>query len=221
MLLGKDDIKQLDLQSGDIFACEGKGPLSWLTRRCIEPPTDRFHYGIVWLAADDGRDRVILESVGEGQKMETVADLGIYISTRAGTVGQAVSVGRLSRLHGRNVRFFRPRFVAEDVRACVPVELTAYGRGGSYGYWLLTKLAARSLAFWVRLVVRERRFRRLHIFELPYIERGRSLICTMAVDVGYALVNEDILPLGVAALPNAYEQAVRDGVLIELHKGES
>jgi len=219
MILDREKIRPLRLKPGDIFAVKGKGPLSWALRHAIDPPTDRFHYGIVWMAADGGRDRVILESIGEGEKLETKLDILLYITIERGTVGQAISLNRLSSLHGKDVRFFRPRYIDEDIRTRVPVELTCYSKE-SYGYWFIARLAVSWLRKWLEVLLRERRFRKVHVNELPYVEPTKALVCTLAPDIGYALVGEQILPMGMVGTPNAYEQAVRDGVLEELHKEE-
>lgn len=214
MIVRAGEIDKLGLMSGDIFAVKGNGPAAWACRNLISPPTDRFHFGLVWMKTEDG-DRVILESQGEGTWLETMIDILLHCMTKKGAVGQAIAIGRLSMYDGQDLRFFRPVFVPKDKRRHAPAALSCYGRN-SYGYDYIAKLVARSLWKWARILTRERRFRRLEAMEVPYVTDGKALICTVAPDVGYRLVNEVLLPVGVTPTPNAYEQAVADGVLEEI-----
>jgi len=214
MIINKDRIKYYRLHSGDIFAVKGSGPAAWACRNLIEPGTDRFHFGLIWMPTEDG-DRVILESQGEGTMLETIADIIIHVITRKGAVGQAVAIGSLSMYHGMDVRFFRPVYVSADKRKHAPAALACYGRN-SYGYSYITKMILSALGKWISILWREKRFRRLYVFEVPYIMGEKALICTVAPNVGYLLIGEVLLPVGVEATPNAYEQAVNDGVLKEL-----
>jgi len=52
------------LQPGDIFAVKGKGIIGKLSSKLMAPPTDRFHFGLVWEKAD--KDHIILESIAKG-----------------------------------------------------------------------------------------------------------------------------------------------------------
>jgi hypothetical protein len=166
------------------------------------------------MGTEDG-DRVILESQGEGTIVETVVDLLIHIMVKKGAVGQAIAIGCLSMYDGKDLRFFRPVYVDKDRRHHVPAMLACYGRN-SYGYDYISKLVVGSLLKWAGIMLKERRFRRLNVIEVPYVSEGKSLICTVAPDLGYLLIGEVLLPLGVTATPNAYEQAVKDGILEEL-----
>ncbi len=214
MIIDKARIGQYRLQSGDICAVKGSGPAAWACRTLIDPPTDRFHFMLLWMLTEDG-DRVLLESTGEGNYAQTLVNIVLHAIFRTGEVGHAVAVGRLSMYHGQDVRFFRPRYVDKDKRRHAPPALTCYGRN-SYGYSYISKMILRALWKWAGILWRERRFRRLHAFEVPYLMDEKALICTVAANVGYRLVNEVILPLGVEATPNAYAQAVLDGVLEEI-----
>jgi len=214
MIIDKRAIRNLRLESGDIFAVKGSGPAAWACRNLIEPPTDRFHFGIVWMGTEDG-DRVILESQGEGTMLETVVNIFIHIMVKKGAVGQAISIGCLSMYEGMDLRFFRPVYVEKEKRHHVPAALACYGRD-SYGYDFIAKMIIGSLWKWAGIMWRERRFRRLNVIEVPYVTEGKALICTVAPDLGYMLVGEVILPVGITATPNAYEQALKDGVLEEL-----
>jgi hypothetical protein len=214
MIIDKKKIRGLRLEPGDIFAVKGNWPSDFACRRLIEPPTDRFHFGIVWMGTEDG-DRVILESQGEGTWLETIIDLLIHIMVKKGAVGQAIAIGCLSMYEGKDVRFFRPVYVDKDRRHHVPAMLACYGRN-SYGYDYITKLVFGSLWRWAGIMLKERKIRRLNVIEVPYVTEGKALICTAAPKIGYLLIGEVILPVGVTETPNAYEQAVTDGILEEL-----
>ncbi len=214
MIIDKRMIGQYHLQSGDIGAVKGDGPAAWACRNLIEPPTDRFHHFLLWMLAADN-DRVLLESTGEGNMAQTLVNIVLHAIFRTGEVGHAVAVGRLSMYDGQDVRFFRPRFVEKDKRRHAPAALTCYGRN-SYGYSYITKLVLRALWKWASIMWHERRFRRLKASEVPYVMGEKALICTAAANVGYWLVGEMILPIGVEATPNAFEQARMDGVLDEI-----
>lgn len=54
----------VELEPGDIFSTKGEGVIAWLSRNLMAPPTDRFHYGLVWEKVDD--DYLILESISKG-----------------------------------------------------------------------------------------------------------------------------------------------------------
>jgi hypothetical protein len=214
MIIDRKKIRGLRLEPGDIFAVKGNWPSDFACRRLIEPPTDRFHFGIVWMGTEDG-DRVILESQGEGTIVETVVDLLIHVMVKKGAVGQAIAIGCLSMYDGMDLRFFRPVYVDKDKRHHVPAMLACYGRN-SYGYDYIARLVVGSLWRWAGIILKERRFRRLNVIEVPFVTEGKALICTVAPDIGYMLVGEMILPIGVTATPNAYIQALNDGILEEL-----
>lgn len=214
MILDGSKVAGLGLESGDIFAVKGSGPAAWCCRNLIDPSTDRFHFGLVWMRTEDG-DRVILESLGEGSMLETVVNIFLHAMTKKGAVGQAIAVGRLSMYDGKDLRFFRPVYVSKDKKRHVPAALSCYGRS-SYGYDYVAKIIVLSLWNWAKILWKERRFRRLNVIEVPYVMGGNALICTLGPSIGYLLVGEIILPIGVTATPNAYEQALRDGVLVEL-----
>jgi len=214
MIIDRAEIRHYRLESGDIFAVNGAGPVAWACRTCIEPPTDMFHFGLVWMRTEDG-DRVLLESQPEGTALEAIANIIIHAIVKRGAVGQAIAVGCLSMYHGMNLRFFRPVYVDRDKRRHAPPALACYGRS-SYGYDYIAKIVLGSLWKWAKILWRERRLRRLNVLEVPYVAEGKALICTVAPDIGYRLVGETILPIGVTATPNAYQQAVDDGILEEL-----
>jgi hypothetical protein len=115
------------LQPGDIFATKGEGITGWLNSNLIEPETDRFHYGLIWLKCGD--DRLILESIGKG-----------------------IAVGRLSFYDGEDIKFYRVN-CPRGLRIAAPVELTKWGRS-LYDYLLVAKLVIQGL--WLLLWHRRR-----------------------------------------------------------------
>jgi hypothetical protein len=117
----------IELQPGDIFATKGSGFLSWLSRSCTAPDTDRFHYGIILREYQD--DYLILESIGKG-----------------------LSVGRLSFYEGANIKFYRAACLLH-LREAAPLELTRWGRS-LYDYLLIIKLIVQGL--WLLLWHRRR-----------------------------------------------------------------
>jgi hypothetical protein len=217
MILNEDTIKGLELESGDIMGVKGAGPVSWACRNLIEPPTDLIHFALIWMPVHEGGDRVILESQGEGTWIETVLDILLHAVFRRGAVGQAVAIGRLSMYHGKEVRFFRPAGLLKQTRRRAPATLSAYGRD-SYGYDYISKLVVRALWKWLCITIKERRFRRLWVGEMPPVPPQKALICTMAPDVGYQLVGADLIPFGMTSTPNVYEWLLQQGALVELNK---
>ncbi len=215
MILDKSTIGHLELESGDIFAVKGSGPVSWLLRHCIEPPSDRFHFGLIWMPTDFGSDRVILESQGQGGWLETIVNLFLRLILRKSKVGTAVSVGRLSFYDGHDIEFYRPAGMIKRWRRQAPAALSSYGRD-SYGYEYISKLVIKGLWKWLAVAIRERRFRRLGVEEIPLEEQGRALICTVAPDVAYQLIGSDLIPPDIANTPNVYTKLVQDGVLTKV-----
>lgn len=215
MILTKGLIRRLELESGDIFAVKGSGPAAWACRTLIEPPTDRFHFGLIWMPVAEDNDRVILESQGEGTWLETILDIVLHLITKKGAVGKAVCIGRLSFYLGQDLEFYRPTQLLKKLRRQAPAALSAYGRD-SYGYDYISKLIVRALWKWVKVCIKAKRLRRLRVDEMPAVEQGRALICTVAPDVGYQLIGADLLPPGMPATPNAYAQLVKDGLLTKL-----
>ena len=215
MILDKNAIDTMWLESGDIFAVKGRGPVSWLLRNCVDPPTDRFHFGLVWMPTDYATDRVILESQGQGGLLETILNLFLHAVLRRARVGQAVAIGRLSFYHGQDIEFYRPTLLLKKLRRQAPAALSAYGRNG-YGYEYITSLIIKGLWKWLSIAVKEKRFRRLHVEEIPYVEQCSTLICTVAPDIGYQLIDADLIPPDITSTPNAYAKLVKDGVLTKV-----
>lgn len=220
MILDKEAIRYLGLESGDIFAVKGSGPVSWLLRNCVEPPSDRFHFGLIWMPTEAFGDRVILESQGQGGWVETIMNLFLHLVLRKSKVGTAVSVGRLSFYHGEDVEFYRPVGMLKKWRRQAPAALSSYGRD-SYGYEYISKLVLKGLCKWLAVAIKERRFRRLRVEEIPVEEQGRALICTVAPDIAYQLISSDLVPPDVANTPNVYAKLIQDGVLAKVGEQEA
>lgn len=180
------------LQAGDIFAVKGEGFLGRLSSRLMAPPTDRFHFGLVWLKADD--DYLILESIGKG-----------------------IAVGRLSFYEGKDVRFYRVD-CPEELRTQAPVELTRWGRS-KYDYSLILKIATQGLWLVIKHLVTGGKLRRIRAEELSWCHNN-SFVCTEACDIGYLAVGVSITQ-GICPTPSAFRQAELEGRITELEVSEA
>lgn len=174
----------MNLQPGDIFAVRGRGPLGWMIRNLIAPKTDRFHFGIIWKRLADG-DYLILESINKG-----------------------LSIGKLSWYDTDKLEFYRVDCPA-SLRRDAPKGLIDWGRS-SYDYLLVVKLLFGSVIAFFKILVKEKKIRRLRAEDFPYGQNS-SLICTEAVDIAYDSVGVNLIPVGVIPLPNAYKAAEIEG----------
>lgn len=179
----------MHLQPGDIFATKGNGPAGWAVRNLLSPNTNRFHFGILWRKGANG-DFIIFESLSKGL---TVGLLNFYDTTK--------------------LKFYRVNCPV-GLRYNAPEGLLAWGRA-KYDYWLVLKLALGAVLAFARVLIKERRVRRLRAEDLPYGVNS-SLICTEAVDVAYDSVGVNVIPEGVVPIPNAFRQAEIEGRMSEL-----
>ncbi len=173
----------MNLQPGDIFATKGKGITGWAVRNLISPTTDRFHFGIIWRQM--GNDYIILESVSKG-----------------------IAVGLLSWYNPKEVEIYRVDCF-KYLRTFAPDHLVIWGRS-KYDYLLILKIALGGLLAFFKVLIKEKRPRRLRAEDFPYGQNS-ELICTEAVDIAYDAVGVNIIPEGVMPLPNAFRQAEIDG----------
>ena len=178
----------VELEPGDIFSTKGKGILGWLSRNLMAPPTDRFHYGLVWEKVDD--DYLILESISKG-----------------------IAIGRLFFYEGGDIKFYRVD-CPNELRGQAPVELTRWGRS-LYDYLLIPKLAIQGIALFIKQLFTEGRFRRIRAEELTWVQNN-SFLCTEAVDIAYDAVGVNIIPIGTCPVPSAFKQAEMDGKITEI-----
>ncbi len=173
----------MDLQRGDIFASRGKGITGWAVRNLISPSTDRFHFGIIWRQM--GEDYIVLESVSKG-----------------------IAVGLLSWYDPADLELYRvdcPKYLRVQAPDC----LVQYGRS-RYDYMLILKIAFGGLLAFFKVLIKEKRARRMQAEDFPYGQNS-ELICTEAVDIAYDAVGVNIIPEGVVPIPNAFRQAEVDG----------
>ena len=157
------------LQPGDIFATEGRGISGWAVRKLIDPPTDRFHFGILYRKEDS--DWVILESVTKG-----------------------IAIGLLSWYDASKLKFYRVDCPIE-VRRKAPLELITYGRAW-YDYFLIIKFLLGYAVARARLLA-NLDFRKVIPEDFPYV-RYSMLICTEAVAIGYSgvgLIPRGVVPM--------------------------
>ncbi len=178
----------MNLQPGDIFATKGKGLTGWAVRNLISPSTDRFHFGILW--REKGEDFIILESISKG-----------------------LAVGLLSFYDVSKLKFYRVNCPA-SLRHSAPEALLAWGRA-KYDRLLILKIGLGLPLALAKVLVRERKIRRLQAGDFPYGQNS-SLICTEAVDVAYSSVGVNIIPIGVIPIPNAFKQAEMEGRMSKL-----
>lgn len=178
----------VELEPGDIFSTKGEGILGWLSRNLTAPPTDRFHYGLVWGKVDD--DYLILESITKG-----------------------IAVGRLSLYEGADIKFYRVN-CPKELREQAPIELTRWGRS-LYDYLLIPKLAIQGIALFIEQFFTEGRFRRIRAEELTWVHNN-SFLCTEAVDIAYDAVGVNIIPAETCPIPSAFRQAELDGRITEV-----
>ncbi len=175
----------MDLQQGDIFANKGSGIAGWAIRNLITPRTNRFHFGIIW-----GKwlhdDYIILESISK----------------------KGMSVGLLSWQKDYDPEFYRVD-CPKDLRTLAPGELINWGRA-KYDHLLIAKLLLGSIRAFFKILVTERKIRRLRAEDFHY-GTDSSLICTEAVDIAYDSVGVNIIPIGIIPIPNSFKQAEIEG----------
>ncbi len=173
----------MSLEPGDIFATKGKGITGWAVRKLLAPSTDRFHFGIIWRQM--GNDYIILESVSKG-----------------------IAVGLLSWYDPADLEIYRVDCF-KYLRWSAPDHLVIWGRS-KYDYLLILKIAFGGLLAFFKVLIKEKRLRRLQAEDFSYGQNS-ELICTEAVDIAYDAVGVNIIPEGVIPLPNAFRQAEIDG----------
>ncbi len=173
----------MKLEPGDIFATKGKGITGWAVRNLLSPPTDRFHFGIIWRQMGD--DYIILESVSKG-----------------------IAVGLLSWYDPKDVEIYRVD-CPKHLRTQAPDYLVLYGRS-RYDHLLILKIALGGLLTYLKAFFLEGKLERLRAEDFLYGQNS-ELICTEAVDIAYDSVGVNLIPEGVLPLPNAFRQAEIDG----------
>jgi len=173
----------MKLEPGDIFATRGKGITGWAVRKLASPSTDRFHFGIIWKQM--GQDYVILESISKG-----------------------LTVGLLSWYDPKDIEIYRVDCL-KYLRVQAPDYLVMWGRS-RYDYLLILKIAFGGLLAFFKILIKEKKPRRLRAEDFPYGENSEP-ICTEAVDIAYDAVGVNLIPEGVLPMPNAFRQAEIDG----------
>ena len=173
----------MGLEPGDIFATRGKGITGWAVRNLLSPPTDRFHFGIIW--KQKGNDYIVLESVSKG-----------------------VAVGLLSWYDPADLELYRVDCF-KYLRTAAPDHLVMWGRS-KYDYLLILKIALGGLLAFLKILIKEKKLRRPQAEDFRYGQNS-ELICTEAVDIAYDAVGVNLIPEGVIPIPNAFRQAEIDG----------
>lgn len=183
------------LAPGDIGAVKGTGIAGWLLRHLIAPKTDRLHYFIVW-------HKVNLSGIDDYLILESLPSKG-------------VTVGLLSWYDGCDVEFYRVDCECK-LRHEAPLGLIKYARS-KYDFLLIEKLILDALKLWIKILLTERRFRRLYPEEFTY-STDRSLICTEAVETAYLSVGVQIIDPGVVPLPSAFRAAELRGAIFKVER---
>lgn len=175
----------MDLQCGDIFASKGTGIPGWAVRALLSPYTNRFHFGFLWLKRPDG-DFITLESKHP----------------------KGLQPGRLSWYNLNELEFYRVNCPLH-LRKQAPFGAIDFSPA-MYDHLLILKFLLGGLLAFFKIIVKEHRIRRLLAEDFPYVENS-SPICTEVVDIGCDSVGVNVIPIGVAPLPNAFKQAEIEG----------
>jgi hypothetical protein len=179
----------IKLEPGDIGAVKGRGILGFLNRKLFTPETDRFHYLLIWKLYEDS-DWIILESISKG-----------------------LAIGLLSWYRDKDIKFYRAD-CPDELRESAPLELVKWGRS-KYDHWLLVKIIAGYFKALLRVLVTERRLRRIKAEEMDY-GTNSSLICTEAVQVAYLAVSFPIIDPEIVPLPSAFKEAEERGIIYQI-----
>lgn len=174
------------LYPGDIFGIKGKGLLRWLCERCLDPGTDRVHFGVVgdYLPWDD--DYVILESIGKG-----------------------IAVGRLSFYAPEDIEIYRVVLNVDPdeemlIRAQAAAELSRVGRA-RYDYILYAQLAFGAL-----ILLATRHLPPWKSEQFPY-GRNKRYVCTEAAVEAWRGVGISIVPPRTVPTPASIKEALLNG----------
>lgn len=188
-------------EPGSIFATEGKGFAGWCVRHLLSPPTDRFHFGLIWEYIEDLNDYTIVESV----------NIGLF--------AKGISVGYLSKYKGRDVEVYSitdPAMADWGVYACYNI---LHFQETGYDLMLIPRLTVSGILCALRQLVMERRLRPIKPDELSY-SRDDKYICTEAANEGWWALDYPLVPPGVAPTPASFKRAELDGKLKRDYKGD-
>ena len=182
------------LEPGDIFRCKASGPLAWANSNLTAPRTEWFHHGMLWfpLKHDGLEDWATIEST---------------------TQRYGVGVGLLSWSQKGPLSFLRVD-APEDIRHEAPKALIPQGLC-KYDYLLFVKLAFGGLQGYLKVFFIDHQIRKLKAEDFPY-GKDNALICTEAVQVAYLTMGFPIIDPQIVPIPAAFEQAIKDGVLMEI-----
>jgi len=172
-------------QSGDFFGNRGTGLLEFAVRNLIAPPTDRVHFGFLWMPLPDG-DWVTLES----------------------TAPKGLGVGKLSWYNQTDVEFYRA-VCSPEIRRAAPFEALDMARG-LYDYLFYFKVVPEGLGIILKHLITERRFKRVGYKEFHYTA-DLIPVCTEVVVTGYDLAGFHLVDPGVAPLPNSLRASQMEG----------
>ena len=175
---------------GDFFGNRGNGPLGFAVRHLVSPPTDRVHFGFLWMSLPDG-DWVILESIAP----------------------KGPTVGLLSWYNKTDVKFYRACCSAA-ISARAPVEAIAMARR-FYDYLIYFKVVPEGLWIIAKRLITERRFMPVFYQQFHYAADSFP-ICTELVVTGYDLAGFHLVEPGVFPSPNALRAGEIKGLFREI-----
>lgn len=179
----------LFLPVGTVGFCKSSTMISMINA-VTAPKTELGHCFLVWDYLPEENDYIILESLNKG-----------------------ITVSRMAKYRGKGIRFFDVN-CPPDLKQAAPVALTKWGESG-YDWGLIIRLALVGFLLILKNLITELRLRRLRAEELPY-NTNVSLVCTEAVQISYLAVGVPIIDPGIVPTPSTFEQAIKDGMLVEL-----
>lgn len=174
------------LKPGDIFSTRGTGIAGWAVRTLLRPKTQEFHFGYIWFWDEANSDWILLES----------------------RAPKGLRVAHLDWYKDRYVTFYRMN--GTDIeREWAPLGAISMSPS-MYDFWVIAKFVIGSTRAFFRIIVKERKIRRIVPEDLDYVA-DKKPICTEVVAVGSKSVGKSLVQEGVAPVPNALKQAELDG----------
>jgi len=174
-----------------------RNPFAWLATNLVEPRTEMFHYLLV-------RDWVPYAS-----------DYEFMESNAIGIFPKGIRSGYLEDYANCDCEIYKVD-CPEDLAKAAPLELIRWGNA-KYDFLFYAKVIGDGLKAFLKMI-KERKFRKLRPEDFTW-SAGSDVVCTAAVWVGYNAVGVNIVPLGVAPIPAAFQQAIDKGLLQIVYKG--
>jgi hypothetical protein len=173
------------LQPGDIFSTKGSGIAGWAVRNLMRPSTPEFHFGYIWFWDEANSDWILLES----------------------RAPKGLRVAHLNWYKDRYVTFYRMEGTQIE-REWAPLGAISMSPA-LYDFWVIIKFFIGGVRAFLRIMVKERKIRRLQLEDLDYVA-DKKPICTEVVAAGSESVGKPLIKEGIAPVPNALKQAELD-----------